>query len=92
MAKKSKQNATTGQKVADRLARLSPKSLLTMFKKNAGLQPLPVGNGSTVSASLCDNVAIRKVAPCCMLKSLLSLAEANKGIKSVCTCCMKLLV
>ena len=58
MAKKSNQNATTSQKVADGLARLSPKSLLTMFKKNAGLQPLPVGNGSTVSASLCDDVAI----------------------------------
>ena len=49
MAKKSKQNASAGQKVADKLARLSPKSLLTMFKKNAGLNPLPVGDGSLVS-------------------------------------------
>lgn len=52
MAKKSKQNASTSQKVAVQLARLSPKSLLTIFKKNAGMQPLPVGNGSVVS----DNV------------------------------------
>ena len=56
LAKKSKQNATTSQKVADKLARLSPKSLLTVFKKNAGLQPLPVGNGSTVSASFGDDI------------------------------------
>ena len=69
MAKKSKQNATTGQKVADRLARLSPKSLLTMFKKNAGLQLLPVGNGSTVSASLCHTVAAKNLSSCCTLKS-----------------------
>ena len=79
MAKKSKQNATTGQKVADRLARLSPKSLLTMFKKNAGLQPLPVGNGSTVSASLCDDVAIRNLSSCCMLQPCAAIWRQSRG-------------
>ena len=48
MTKTSKQNATAGQKVADKLARLSPKSLLTMLKKNAGLQPLPMAAGGEV--------------------------------------------
>lgn len=62
MAKKSKKNASTGQKVADRLARLSPKSLLTMFKKNAGLQPLPVGNGSTVSPTLLVRSLLTRVS------------------------------
>jgi len=52
MAKKSKQNTSASQKMADKLARLSPKSLLTMFKKNAGLQPLPVNSGSVVSTCL----------------------------------------
>ena len=44
MAKKSKQNASASRQMADKLARLSPKSLLTMFKKNASLQQLPVNS------------------------------------------------
>ena len=36
-------------KVAKNLARLSPKSLLTMLKKNAGLQPLPIAAGGEVT-------------------------------------------
>ena len=51
MAKKSKQNASAGQKVADKLARLSPKSLLTMFKKTS-LQPAPLSTGGLVSPTL----------------------------------------
>lgn len=46
MAKKSKQKVSTGQKVASKLAHISPKSLLTMFTKSASLQPLPIGTGS----------------------------------------------
>ena len=52
MTKTSKQNATAGQKVAKNLARLSLKSLLTMLKKNAGLQPLPIAAGGEVALSL----------------------------------------
>lgn len=48
-ARTSKQNVTASQKITDKLARLSPKSLLTMLKKNAGLQPLPVASGGEVS-------------------------------------------
>ena len=52
MAKKNKEKASAGQKVAVKLARLSPKTLITMFKKNASLQQsLPVSTGSMVMAS-----------------------------------------
>lgn len=49
MSKNSKQNATAGEKVAAKLARLSPKSLLTMLKKNAGLKPLPIAAAGEVN-------------------------------------------
>ena len=50
MAKKNKEKASASQKVAVKLARLSPKSLITMFKKNASLQQsLPVSTGSMVT-------------------------------------------
>ena len=51
LAKKSKQNASARRQMADKLVRLSPKSLLTMFKKTS-LQPLPL-NSAVLTSSLC---------------------------------------
>lgn len=87
LAKKSKQNATTSQKVADKLARLSPKSLLTVFKKNAGLQPLPVGNGSMVSATVDDDIALRRLHPVVCPKYVLSLVKVIR--RQLLLCCIE---
>ena len=54
LAKKSKQNASASRQMADKLVRLSPKSLLTMFKKTS-LQPLPL-NSAVNTSSLCLDV------------------------------------
>ncbi len=54
LAKKSKQNASASRQMADKLVRLSPKSLLTMFKKTS-LQPLPL-NSAVLTSSLCLDV------------------------------------
>ena len=52
LAKKSKQNASASRQMADKLVRLSPKSLLTMFKKTS-LQPLPLNSAVLTSSPGC---------------------------------------
>ncbi|DBA94203.1 hypothetical protein WJX77_011360 [Trebouxia sp. C0004] len=54
MAKKSKQNVSASRQMADKLVRLSPKSLLTMFKKTS-LQPLPMNSASGPMEGLTGN-------------------------------------
>lgn len=54
LAKKSKQNASASRQMADKLVRLSPKSLLTMFKKTS-LQPLQLNSASGPMEGLTGN-------------------------------------